>query len=408
MSAPDMLIETVRIALRSILRNAMRSILTVLGVVIGVAAVIAMVTVGQGSKAQVTADVSKLGTNVLMVLPGQEPMASGPMGTGADLFTLRDVERVERALDSVALAAPIAQTRGRVVFGNENRRTDIVGTDNRYFDAARWEVASGRVFDPGEIRAGRPVCVLGETVRAALFGAADPVGEAVRIGALSCRVVGVLQSKGASTFGSDQDDFVIMPIRTFHRRVAGTTDVAVMYLSLREGASVGRATDEVEALLRELRRIGPGEDDDFAVMDMKQLETMLSGITDVLTGLLSAVAAVSLVVGGIGIMNIMLVSVTERTREIGIRLAIGAQARQVMVQFLVEAIVLSGLGGLIGIGLGLALAFAGARWLAVPFAPDPGIILLAFGVSVLVGVVFGVFPARRAARLDPIEALRHE
>jgi putative ABC transport system permease protein len=315
---------------------------------------------------------------------------------------------VQRELDSVALAAPITQTRERVVFGNANRRTDIVGTDNRYFEAARWEVAMGRTFDEGEIRAGRSACVLGETVRESLFGATDPLGETVRIGSLSCQVVGVLESKGASTFGADQDDFIVMPLKTFHRRIVGNTDVAVMYVQLRPGVSTERATAEIEALMREIRRIGRGEEDDFAVMDMKQLETMLSGITDVLTGLLSAVAGVSLLVGGIGIMNIMLVSVTERTREIGIRLAIGAQARQVMVQFLVEAIVLSVLGGLIGIGLGLALGYAGAHWLAVPFAPDPAIILLAFGFSALVGVVFGFFPARRAARLDPIAALRHE
>ena len=403
-----MLWETIKLAIQAIFRNALRSFLTVLGVVIGVAAVIAMVTVGQGSTQQVTADVEKLGSNVMMILPGQDAMQGGPGDTAASEFTLRDNDTVEEELSIVEIAAPIAAGRARVVFGNENRRTDIIGTDNRYFEAARWEVARGRLFDAGEIKAGKPVCIVGETVREGLFGHADPVGETIRINTLSCTVIGLLRSKGASTFGDDQDDFVIMPLRTYQRRVAGNADVTMMYVSLRDGVTTERATREIEALMRDIRRIGPREEDDFTVMDMEQIATMLSGITDILTGLLSAVAAVSLLVGGIGIMNIMLVSVTERTREIGIRLAIGAQARQVLTQFLVEAIVLSLIGGLSGVVLGLTLALVGANMLAVPFTPDPGVILLAFAFSAAVGVVFGYFPARRAARLNPIDALRRE
>ena len=402
-----MLWETIKLAIQSIFRNTLRSFLTVLGIVIGVGAVIAMVTVGQGSTQQVTADVEKLGSNVLMILPGADAMGGGPSTTDPP-FSLRTNDMIEDEIPSVRVAAPISQSRARVIFGNENIQTDIVGTDNRYFDAARWEFALGRPFEPSELQSGRSVCILGETVRSRLFGYANPVGELVRIRNVSCEVVGALKSKGASTFGSDQDSFVVMPIRAFQRRIAGNDDVSVIFMSIHDGVPMDDAKAEVEAVMRDIRRISSGEEDDFDVMDMEQIATMLSTITDILTGLLSAVAAVSLLVGGIGIMNIMLVSVTERTREIGIRLAIGAQARQVLMQFLVEAIVLSLIGGLIGILFGLSLGLLGSNLLAVPFRPDPTVILLAFGFSAIVGVVFGYFPARRAARLNPIDALRHE
>ncbi|MFZ7091376.1 ABC transporter permease [Primorskyibacter sp. 2E233] len=403
-----MLLETIRLAVQAILRNGLRSLLTVLGIVIGVGAVIAMVTIGQGSTEQVTADVEKLGSRMLMVIPGQDAMGGGPTGISASSFTQRMNDILEEQLAIVEVSAPTSTTRARVIFGNENRRTDVIGTDNRYFTAAQWEVALGRFFDVTELKSGKPVCVIGESVRKQLFGTSNPLGEEIRIKTLSCEIIGLTKSKGASTFGSDQDDFVIMPLRSFQSRIAGNTDVGLMIMAVREGVDTDRAKLEIEAAMRDIRRIGPGEEDDFTVMDMKQIATMLTGITDILTGLLSAVAAVSLLVGGIGIMNIMLVSVTERTREIGIRLAIGAQARQVLLQFLVEAIILSLFGGLIGICVGLGFGLLGANLLSVPFRPDPQIILLAFAFSAAIGVIFGYFPARRAARLNPIDALRHE
>lgn len=340
-----MLFETLKLALASILRNALRSFLTVLGVVIGVASVIAMVTVGQGSSDQVIADVEQLGTNVLMVLPGQQAMGSRSMGERARPFTLRDVDLLLEAVPTIEAAAPIASGQATMVFGSENHRAQITATDARYLVASDWPLALGRNFTVGETQGGRAACILGETVREALFGASDPVGESIRVRNFTCEVIGVLEAKGASSFGTDQDDVVLMPIRTFQRRVAGNTDVATIYVAIEDGVATEDAMREIEFVMRDLRRIGETEEDDFTVMDMKQVASMLTGITGVLTGLLAAVAAVSLLVGGIGIMNIMLVSVTERTREIGIRMAIGAQANQVLMQFLIEAVALSLLGG---------------------------------------------------------------
>ena len=402
-----MLWEAVRLALRAIRRNVLRSFLTVLGVVIGVAAVIAMVTVGQGSSAQVRADVESLGTNVLVLRPGKRMMGPSATRDVSPAFTLRDVDAL-RGLPVAVAVAPTASSSLTAVYGNANATTTVTGTDSQYFAVSVWPFVRGRSFTEAEERGGSAVCILGETVRQTLFGNTDPTGEQIRLRNVSCQVIGLLEAKGASSFGSDQDDIVMIPIRALHRRVVGNSDVASISIALAGGVSSERGIREIEALMRERRRIGADQEDNFSVTDMKQISSMLTGISNVLAGLLSSVAAVSLLVGGIGIMNIMLVSVTERTREIGIRLAVGAEARQVLTQFLVEAVVLSLIGGVIGIALGLGLAAVGARVMAIPFIPDPLVILLAFAFSALVGVVFGYFPARRAARLDPIEALRYQ
>lgn len=397
--------ETFKLAIQAILRNPMRSFLTVLGVVIGVAAVIAMVTIGSGSTAQVTADVETFGANRLMLSPGQGRMGPSSDGSSVQSFTLSDVEKIVDQLSSIEVAAPTSTSQLVTVYGNENYQTSVTGTTAGYLIVADWALSVGRSFTTSD-ETGRAVCILGQTVVEELFGNANPLGEDIRLENISCEVIGVLEAKGASTFGTDQDDLVLIPFRTYARRIAGSADVSMISLSMREGVSTDRAVNDVTMLVREIRRIDPGEEDDFTVNTMEQLASMLTGISDVLTGLLSAVAAVSLLVGGIGIMNIMLVSVTERTREIGIRMAVGAQASQVLLQFLVEAIVLSVLGGAIGIALGMGFAAVGASVLDIPFIPDPSIIAMAFAFSAVVGIVFGYFPVRAAARLDPIEALR--
>ena len=400
-----MLGNALLLALRAIRRNLLRSFLTVLGIVIGVSAVITMVTLGNGATQSVRSQIAGMGSNLLIVLPGQ---GFGPGAGDAPRFRAVDAEAIRTQVGLAQAVAPTVNRRVTAVYGARNWMTPATGTTNAWFLAGNWTLADGRTFTDAEVRSGASVCVIGESVRRNLYGNENPVGAQVRVGQFSCSIIGLLRSKGQSAMGQDQDDLIVMPLRTVQRRLTGSQDVGSIMVSVRDGASIDRAKDQVTVLMRERRRISPGEDDNFRVLDTRQIAETLTATTRIMTSLLGAVAAVSLLVGGIGIMNIMLVSVTERTREIGIRLAIGALERDVLLQFLIEAVVLAALGGVIGIALatGASIVLAGA--MQVPYIFDPTINLLAFLFSATIGVIFGFFPARRAARLDPIEALRHE
>ncbi len=395
------------LALRQIRRNLMRSILTTLGVVIGVAAVITMVTLGNGATKAVSDQISSLGSNLMIVRPGQR-LGPGRDSAGAPAFKIADAEAVRAQVAGVADVAPAANSSVTVVYMSENWSTLVTGTTASYLKTNNWTVADGRIFTEAEEKGGRAVCVIGETVRKNLFGAQNPIGSAIRIKQFGCDVIGVLASKGQSTMGTDQDDTILMPIKTLQRRLTGNQDVRSLMVSADPAANSKEVIAGITALMRERRHIAEREDDNFNVMDTKQIAETMSGTTKVMTMLLSAVAAVSLLVGGIGIMNIMLVSVTERTREIGVRLAIGALEGEVLMQFLIEAIVLSAFGGLFGVVLAFGASYGLAHLMDMPFLFNAQINLLAFSISVLIGVFFGYFPARRAAKLDPIEALRHE
>jgi putative ABC transport system permease protein len=401
-----MLWNTILLALREIRRNILRSFLTVLGIVIGVAAVITMVTIGGGATVQVQQQIASMGSNLLMMMPGKR---LGPgQATGSIPFKESDADAIAREISSVAAVAPVSSQSIMAIFGNQNWATQVTGTDNKYLKVTNRAIGTGREFSDSELRSGAAVCIIGETVRKKLFGGQGALGEKIRLQKLSCDVIGLLEGKGQSTMGTDQDDIVVIPLSTFHRRISGNQDVGLIQISVQQGASTEKTQSDIGRLMRERRHLSASDDDNFNVMDMKEITKMLTGTTQLLTALLSAVAAVSLLVGGIGIMNIMLVSVTERTREIGVRLAIGALEYDVLMQFLVEAVVLSSLGGLVGIALATAASFIAARLMQVPYIFNPGINLLSFLFSAAIGVIFGFFPARRAARLDPIDALRHE
>ncbi len=395
------------LALREIRRNLMRSFLTILGIVIGVSAVITMVTLGNGATRAVSDQIASLGSNLLIIRPGQH-LGPGRDSAGAAAFKVADVEALKTQVSGLAAVVPVTNKSVTLVAMARNWSTGVTGTTSDWFATGKWQIVSGRIFNEAEERAGAAACVIGETIRRELFGSQDPLGQQIRVKQFSCEVIGLLASKGQSTMGNDQDDLLVMPLRTVQRRLTGSIDVASLMISVRDDASMDIAKDQVSWLMRERRHIGAGDNDDFSVMDTRQIAETLSGTTKVMTGLLGAVAAVSLLVGGIGIMNIMLVSVTERTREIGIRLAIGALEREVLLQFLIEAVALASLGGIVGILLATLASIGGAALMHVPYLFNPAINLLSFGFSAAIGVVFGYVPARRAARLDPIEALRHE
>lgn len=407
-----MIWETIRLALRSVRRNALRSFLTLLGIVIGVAAVIAMLTIGSGTTEKVKADIAQLGSNLLVVHPGRPAGPGGP-GGGTDWGQRRklgskEFDALSTRLTGARAISAASQKQVRVIYGTESLSVSVTGTDSAFLDARNWTLASGRPFTEQETRNGAGVCLIGETVRQQFFGAGDPDGELIRVNRSACKVIGLLEPKGYTGFGQDQDNVVLMPLVAFQRRIAGNRNIDNIYVSAEDSVQTSELQTRIENILRDVRRIPPDGEDDFGVRDMTQIADTMASASATMTGMLGAVAGVSLLVGGIGIMNIMLVSVTERTREIGIRLAIGAQEKHILIQFLVEATVLSLLGGIIGILIGLSLAGGAAFALSIPFAPSAAVIMLAVGFSALIGMVFGFFPALRGARLDPIDALRHE
>jgi putative ABC transport system permease protein len=406
-----MLYSVFLLALRSVRRNLLRSFLTILGIVIGVSAVITMVTLGNGATQAIKTQISGLGTNLLMVMPGQRgPGGGGGGGGGVPHFTAADAQAIQSQIGGVAAVAPQSRASVMVVANGRNWMTTVTGSSNEWFQTGNWKLASGRIFEDEEQRAGAAVCIIGETVRRELYGGTvgqTGLGEPLRVKQFSCEVIGILAGKGQGGMG-DQDDAVLVPLTTLQRRVTGSRRVDLLAVSMEDGADSVPLKAALRQLMRERRKLAEGDDDNFNIFDTQQLAETLSSTMGVLTTLLGAVAAVSLLVGGIGIMNIMLVSVTERTREIGLRLAVGALEGEVLLQFLIEAVVLSALGGVVGIAIATGASWALSGVMGVPYAFDPAINALSLLFSAGIGVVFGYFPARRAAQMDPIEALRHE
>ena len=401
-----MLGTTFILAIRSIRRHLLRSFLTILGIVIGVGAVVTMVTLGKATTAAVQQQISALGSNVLQVRPGQG-FGRGGGGPPPPPFKIGDADAIATQIAGVTAVAPQTNASATAIYEGANWSTTINGTTLAFNTVQPWPLASGRYWTRAEQEAGKAVCLIGNTVRKNLFPSGEAVGTRIRLGNVSCDVIGVLTTRGQGGFG-DQDDVVVMPIKTVQRRFVGNDDVRVMLVGVDPAYSSATVQSSITALLRERRHLTGARPDDFNIFDTKQISDTLTGTTTLLTRIVAAVAAISLVVGGIGIMNIMLVSVTERTREIGIRLAIGAVAREVLLQFLVEAVALSCLGGIVGLIIAQGVILALVPLMQVPWTFDPQINLIAFGISAVIGVVFGYFPARRAAALNPIDALRHE
>ena len=404
------LVAIIRIAMRALARNKLRSILTMLGIIIGVGAVIAMVSVGQGAQQQAQQQIAAMGSNMLFVQSGTVNRGGMRMGWGATkTLVYDDLLAIMRECPSVKAAAPGSQASAQVVFGNDNWATNINGTEPQYFDIRSWPMAEGSSFSQDDVSMAANVAVIGETVRKNLFGATDPIGETVRINNLPFKVVGLLIPKGTSAaMGQDQDDIILVPITTLQKKITGQDWLRWIMVSAVSKDASYTAQQQITALLRDRHRIRSGQDDDFFVRNLADMADLADQNARLFTILLGSIASISLLVGGIGIMNIMLVSVTERTREIGIRMAIGATEGDVQQQFLIEAVVLSIAGGAIGIMSGMGASYVITQTLGWPVLVSPTAIVAAVLFSMAVGVFFGFYPARKAARLDPIEALRYE
>ncbi|MFW5499956.1 MULTISPECIES: ABC transporter permease [unclassified Maridesulfovibrio] len=404
-----MFLQAVLLSFRTLLRNKLRSCLTVLGIVIGVGSVIAVVVIGQGASRKLTNEISSLGSKMIMIYPDEEN-GVGFAGETSNLvpFKNSDVEAIKREFPDCGGVAPVSESAVVAVFGNNNCRTAMTGTESSYFTIRNWRVKSGRFFNTSEERAGKSVCIIGEKVSKNLFKGMDPIGSFIRVDRFAYQVIGVLKSKGGSMAGKEQDDIVLVPLKVFQRRISGNKEVGMIIVGCGPGQDSTALKRQLKQVMLERRPVPPGHGNNFSIEDMKEIIKTVKKQTRIFTTFISAIAAISLLVGGIGIMNIMLVSVTERTREIGIRMAVGAQEKDILVQFLVEAVVLSLFGGLLGISLGLLLPLSVTGYMKIPFVVDMRIIMVSFLFSGLVGIVFGYFPARRAARMNPIDALRHE
>ncbi len=398
-----------KVASRALARNKLRSLLTALGIIIGVACVVAVVGIGEGARLQTEDRLKSLGTNFLMVLPGSVTSSGARAGFGASSkLSEDDVDAIRREVPSVAYVSASIRTVAQVIYGNQNWSTSIQGAQVDWPLVRSWNVEKGQFFTEQDDKAAAKVCVLGQTVASNLFGNEDPVGQPIRIKNIPFKVVGVLESKGGSTMGQDQDDLVVAPYETVRKKLMGTTAVGSILVSAATSDDVARAQDEITALLRQRHRILRGHDDDFIIRSQTERLQQADAQNRTMSALLWSIAGVSLLVGGIGIMNIMLVSVTERTREIGVRMAIGAKGRDIQAQFLVEAVALAVAGGALGVAVGLGIQRLVARVAGWPVATQPEAIVLAVAFSALVGVGFGFYPALKASRLDPIEALRYE
>jgi putative ABC transport system permease protein len=393
-------------SVQAIASNKLRSFLTTLGIIIGVACVVAMVHLGQSATRSVTEEIASIGSNLLFVMPGTAQRGPGGLRTTAENFELADVEAIRNEVDGI-LVAPALTTSATVVIGNANDIIAVIGTSNEYFSVRNHYLDYGREFEDAELSSGAAVCIIGTTLIEEMFLGQEALGANMRVGRTACRVIGVLEEKGES-MGQDRDKTIIMPIKAVQRRLVGELEANAIYVSALVDGTTGLVQEQIESLLRQRRVPVSGGADDFHVRDTQDIAQALENTTNTLTILLGAIAAVSLLVGGIGIMNIMLVSVTERTREIGIRLAIGARARDVLTQFLVESIALSTLGGLIGLVTGVGGTWLVTRQLDMPLVISPTVMAVGFSFSVAIGIIFGYFPARKAAMLNPIDALRHE
>jgi putative ABC transport system permease protein len=403
-----------RVAMRALAVNKLRSALTMLGIIIGVAAVIVMIAVGAGAQARVEEQIRSLGSNLLLILSGTTTAGGVRMGFGSNLtISEDDAAAISRDIPE-ALAAPALRGTAQIVWGNQNWSTVIFGVTPEYLEVRQWELAAGMAFDVSDMAGAAKVCLIGQTVARQLFGGVNPIGQQIRVRRVPFTVVGVLEGKGQSMMGTDQDDLVLMPISTARKRVLGASNLAkqrsvsTIWVKVRDGYDMKAGEEQVRSLLRQRHRLQPGQDDDFSLRNLEEVAATQEASSRVLALLLAAVASVSLVVGGIGIMNIMLVSVTERTREIGLRMAVGARTRDILGQFLVEAVTLSLIGGLVGVALGVAAAFGVAQLAGWRIVLAPEAVLLAVAFAFAIGVFFGFYPARKAARLNPVEALRFE